>query len=117
MDFKKDLANLYENISKEDGTEIVEDSTNKFSINDYTKLISEGSGHGDEKAVQMIIKQALKDGLIRGVKDTKKGWILYSAKDNSQFTTHKGEGNFHHIRRYLEGLKKISLTSSQPVLN
>ena len=103
MDFKKDIAKLYENIISED---IVEESVPRFALNDYTQLIDEGS-HGETKAVTELIKQGLKEGLIKDAKVTNSGWILYSAVDGSKFTSHRGENNFHYMRRYLDGLRKV----------
>ena len=113
MDFKKDIANIYEQIVTENfdeivGNEIVEESLNRFILEtDYTQLLDEGSGHGEMKDVRNMIKDAIKEGLVKRVEDTNSGWILYSAIDNSKFTSHRGEKNLHYIRRYLEGLRRL----------
>lgn len=78
----------------------------------YTKLkkmesgepITEGkSGHGDEKAVRQLLKDAIKKGLVT-VKETNSGWLVKSTKDNTQEAIHKGERAFHYLRRYLQKL-------------
>ena len=112
MDFRKDLANIYENHilnnSEEDFEEdIIKESSDRFTLEDYTTLIDEGS-HGDRKIIMKILDQGIREGLIKDFKATADGYMLYSAVDNTQFTTHHGEKNFHYIRRYLEKLRKIA---------
>lgn len=80
----------------------------RFALNDYSKLIEEGaSGHGDEKAVRELIKWGLTEGLIKNCEATNKGWMLKSAKDDSQCLIHKGERSLHYLRRYLQRLEKL----------
>jgi len=109
MNFKKDLADIYNNIINiEEDIELYENDENKFTIADYTKLINEGqSGHGDVKAVRELIQQGVNNGLIKDVKETKAGWILKSAVDSSMETIHRGEKNLHYIRRYLNNLASL----------
>lgn len=87
--------------------EIVEENTNtfsKFDLSDYTEIIYEGrSGHGDEKAVRNLLKDAMTKGLITA-KETDGGWLVKSTKDMSKESIHKGERAFHYLRRYLQKL-------------
>lgn len=87
--------------------EIVEENTNtfsKFDLKDYTEIVYEGkSGHGDEKIVLNLLKDASKKGFIT-VKDTNHGWMVRSTKDSSQELIHRGERAFHYLRRFLQKL-------------
>lgn len=82
------------------------------TFNNDSEVIEEGSGHGDEKLVINAIKDAIKKGLIKPFpKETKAGWMLQSQVDNSQHLTHKGEKGYHDLRRYLQGLERVSKVS------
>ncbi len=87
---REDLMKLYESMYKKEEVETPVDDT-----------IEEGkSGHGDEKAVINLMKQAIKDGLIN-VKEVKNGWMIQSKVDSSQELIHRGERSFHYLRRFL----------------
>lgn len=114
MDSRKDLSTIYERFIANPEEEIVEgelveESLGRFALNDYTKLIDEGS-HGDKKAIAKILDQGIEQGLLKKVTPTADGYMLYSAVDDSKFLSHRGENNYHYIRRYLEKLKKVAAT-------
>jgi len=126
---RKDLSQIYTEMyeTPDDGMfsrELLEKSivSDKFALNDYSKLIyeqsndifnyleeliNEGSGHGDEKVVRQALKDAYKKGLI-DVQDTKNGWIVKSKVDNSMETIHKGERAFHYLRRFLQRIEGLT---------
>jgi Ribonuclease G/E len=84
---------------------IVEESNtfSKFDLKDYTEIIYEGkSGHGDVKAVTNMMKDAESKGLIK-IKDTKKGWMLFSTQNpQMKETIDRGERALHYLRRFLQ---------------
>jgi len=103
---RKSIQDVYSEMYSND---VVEERTT-YDINDYTKLIYEEtleeahSGHGDEKIVMGLLKNAYKRGLI-DFKDTAKGYFVTSKKDRTKaFTIHKGEGSYHPLRRFLKQL-------------
>ena len=103
------LQKLYEKMSIDYVEPIIENDNNfsKFDIQDYTEIIYEGkSGHGDEKAVKNLLKDAYKKGLIDYEK-TNGGWMVKSKVDNSQEAIHKGERAYHYLRRYLQKLQNL----------
>ena len=103
---RKSLQNIYENMGKEPVIEESKDPKNfsKFDLQDYTEIVYEGqSGHGDEKAVRNLLKDAIKKGLVTA-KETNNGWMVKSTKDSSQELIHKGERALHYLRRYLQKL-------------
>lgn len=88
MNFKKDIAGIYEEIF----------------VENY--VIEEGS-HGDKRALLKLLKGAIKRGLVR-VEDTKSGYMVKSLVDDSQYLTHKGEKGLHDLRRYLQRLERVT---------
>jgi hypothetical protein len=102
---KKSLSNIYESMYAEKVVEpIVEsnESFSKFDLQDYTEIIYEGkSGHGDEKAVSNMLKDAIAKGLVT-VKETKGGWLVKSTDGLNQEAIHKGERALHYLRRFLQ---------------
>lgn len=88
MNFKKDIGNLYEDIF----------------VENY--VVEEGS-HGDTKAILKLLKSATKRGLV-SVEDTKKGYMVKSLVDDSQYLTHRGEKGYHDLRRYLQKLERAT---------
>lgn len=103
------LQKLYENMLTGTPEEVVEENTNtfsKFDLNDYTEIIYEGkSGHGDEKIIINLIKDAESKGFIRYTPN-KKGWMLFALKDKSirPEQVDRGEKGFHYLRRFLQKL-------------
>lgn len=87
MNFKNDIANLYDQILEEHS------------------MVEEG--HGDTLAVRKMLKIATKRGLVR-VEETKKGYMIKSLVDDSQYLTHRGEKGLHDLRRYLQKLEKVA---------
>ena len=82
------------------------------TFDNTSEVIEEGSGHGDEKAVKNLIKIGIDKGLIKPFpKDTTDGWMLQSTVDGSQHLAHKGERGLHPLRRYLQGLERVSKVS------
>lgn len=72
----------------------------------YEDIYHESRQHGNKKALINLIKTAIKKGLVR-VEDTRKGYMVKSLVDNSQYLTHKGEKGFHDLRRYLQRLDSL----------
>lgn len=71
------------------------------SMYEKEEPIEEGkSGHGDIGALMDLMNQAIKQGIITA-KETKKGWLVRSTKDNSQELIHRGEKSYHYLRRFL----------------
>lgn len=101
---RKNLQSMYTEMYTEDSEieeVIVEEKVDRFALNDYTKIVYEGkSGHGDEKAVKKLLKQAVNQGLVT-YKDTNSGWMVKSLKGKSMETIHRGEKALHYLRRFL----------------
>jgi len=96
---RKTLQSLYENMGTDPVIEEAKEPNNfsKFDLSDYTNIIYEGkSGHGDEKAVRELLKDAIKKELVT-VKETSHGWIVKSNKDSNQETIHRGERAFRYL--------------------
>ena len=100
MNYKKDIADLYESIQSGEY-----DESEKEDLKDYTKLIYEGSGHGDEKVIKNALKDAVHKGLI-SVEPTKKGWKVLSKVSQDQYVVDKGESSYHYLRRFLQKLEQ-----------
>ena len=71
------------------------------------EILEEKRGHGDSKIINNILKDALKNGLIK-IKDTSHGFLVQSLVDDSQHLIHRGETSFHHLRRFLQKLEKLA---------
>jgi hypothetical protein len=104
----KSLQNIYENIKsgKKSEEEVIKENNkfSKFDLKDYTEIVYEGkSGHGDQKAVQNMMNDAISKGLITA-KETKGGWLLKSTDGVHQEAIHKGERALHYLRRFLQKL-------------
>lgn len=108
---KKTLQSIYENMGTPKVEEIVKESGtfSKFDLLDYTELIDEARGHGDEKEIKRVIKYATDRGLIKPFpKELKKGgWLLQSAVDNTQNPTHKGESGLKPLLVWIAKLEEI----------
>jgi hypothetical protein len=80
----------------------MEDDKNIADI--YQGMLEEKSGHGDEKSVKNLLRDAIKDGLVR-VKETKSGYMVQSLKTPHQELIHHGERSLHYLRRFLQKIQ------------
>jgi hypothetical protein len=74
----------------------------------YTDIIQEArSSHGDRKATENLLKDAIKRGLV-DVEQKKSGHMVKSLVDDSQYLIHGGERDYHHLRRYIQKLENLN---------
>jgi len=83
--------------------------TNMMEI--YSDIIQEArSSHGDKVATQNLLKYAIKKGLV-SVEDKKNGSLVKSLVDDTQFLIHRGESDYHYLRRYIQKLEKLGVAA------
>ena len=83
--------------------------TNMMDI--YSDIIQEArSSHGDRKATDNLLDYAVKKRLVR-YEETKKGKMIYSLIDDSFLAIHRGETDFHHLRRFVQKLEKLAMAA------
>jgi hypothetical protein len=86
---------------------------NSFSEigNLYGEIFMEArSSHGDRKAVLNLVKKAMDAGLI-DIEEKKKGFMIKSLVDDSQLMIHRGENDFHYLRRYIQQLENLPVNA------
>jgi hypothetical protein len=75
----------------------------------YSEIIQEArSSHGDRNAVENLLKYAMKKGLV-DVVEKKNGSLVKSLVDDTQFLIHRGESDYHYLRRYIQKLEKLGM--------
>jgi hypothetical protein len=81
--------------------------TNMMDI--YSEIIQEArSSHGDRAATQNLLKYAMKKGLV-DVEPRKNGYLVKSLIDDTQYLIHRGESDYHYLRRYIQKLEKLGV--------
>ena len=92
MKWQDDIAELYLEMVTPEEVEVV---------------VEKSGSHAEGKEVMKLLKIAMKKGLVDAV-ETKSGYMVKSLVDDSQFLIHKGGKDFHPLRRYLNGLKRVA---------